>query len=123
MVDSTNGREGSVIDIVLPHSQYVDLATERVSDTGMTALAYIMQNIPEIRSIRKNHRLNSIGAGSTDRMLMYFQDPSKVEGILSLDVMSHEPQLAGLVWETIVEARAGGSVFYKPFSAYYADGI
>ena len=121
MVDSTNGREGSMVDIILPHLQYMDLSTRRVSDTGMTVLAYIRQNIPEIRSIRKSHRLN--GLSGSDRMVAYLQDSSKVEAILPLDVMAHPPQLQLFVWETGVEARTAGTVFYKPYSAYYLTGI
>lgn len=122
MQDATNGREGNVVDILLPHVQFTDLATERVSDTGMTALAYIMGNIPLVRSIRSNYRLKDI-EGTDDRMVLYNQDSSKLEAILPLDVLIHAAQQNGAIWDTLIESRAAGTVLYKPRSMYYVDKI
>ncbi len=122
MQDATNGREGNVVDILLPHTQYTDLMTSRVSDTGVTAFGYIMSQIEGVRSIRSNWRLKNIDA-TDERMVLYNQDSSKLEAVLPLDVLSHPAQLNGAIWDSLVESRAAGTVIYKPRSLYYVDKI
>ena len=122
MVDATNGIEGNTLDIVLPHTQYVELSTARVADTGMTAMAYIMSNIPQIRSFSKNYRLKNI-SGTDERMVLYYRDPAKLEGIVPLDLFNHDPERVSSVWSTLLETRSAGCVLYKPRSVYYVDKI
>lgn len=122
VVDGTNGIEGQTFNIVLPHTQYMDLATERMADTGMSGLAYLKSAIPELGAIRKNYRLKNI-SGTDERMVLYTPDSTKLEAILPLDILPHAPQLSGTVWSTVLEARSAGCVIYKPYSMYYANKI
>jgi hypothetical protein len=126
MLDATNGAEGEGVDLVLPPKQYNMLLSTRVADVAMNGLAYLMTNVPAVKSVGSWHRLKDAGLSGTavvDRMVVYTRDPLKLEGILPLQLNTLPPEARGFVYRVGLEARCGGTVFYKPFSAAYWDGI
>lgn len=122
MINSTNAVE-TPDTIGLPISQFAIINQRRVPDTDKTILKFFMENNAWIRNIDHWYRLNGAGAGATDRMVTYRRDPSKMELHIPQEYETFPVQERELEFVVPTHSRIGGTVFYKPFAARYADGI
>lgn len=109
---------------VLPLEQYTLITTKRMGDGSDTTIAeYVLKSSPYLKSIVPWYALNSAGAASTDRMLVYRRDPDALQLIIPQEFEQFPPQQEGLEVITPCHARCGGVVVYYPLSMAYADGI
>ena len=94
------------------------------TNSTVTILKFILDNMPTINSIENWWRLTNSGAGGAiDRGVFYKKDPDK----LSLEVPQEHVQLApqpeGLELVVPCYGRIGGTIIYKPLSVRYIDNI
>jgi hypothetical protein len=122
MINSTNAVE--VPDtILLPIQQFTIVNQRRIPDTEITVLQFFLRNSAFIRNVDHWYRLDGAGAASSDRMITYRRDPSKMELHIPQEYETFPVQEKGLEFMVPTHSRIGGTVFYKPFAALYRDGI
>lgn len=117
--------------LLLPYEQYQLLATTMIgSDGAMTVLEWIRRNnvytaeTGQPLMIRGMRGLSGVGAGSTDRMIVYRRNPE----VLKLHIpMPHQfrPvfQKNALYFEVPGIFRLGGLDVRRPKEVLYVDGI
>lgn len=120
--DATENVEGNVVDVLLPPAQYF-LMSAPLASTATSLLQYVQSAIPQVRSINVWNRLKTAGAAATARMIVYTRDPGKVAAIVPIRLNMLADEKRGFRWIQYMEARTGGTVFYKPKSAIYRDAI
>lgn len=123
-IPSNTGNVEEPNAIILPRSQYTQIATTPYSQTSsdLTVLEYFKRNMPQIE-VGMWPLLKGQGVGSTDRMIAYNRDPDKFEGIIPQEFEQFPPEQEGLVFRVACHARIGGVVFYYPLSMAVGDGI
>jgi len=107
----------------LPVAAYTLVNQRRIPDTNTTILRFFLENNAWIRNIDHWYRLDTAGAGSTARMVVYRRDPSKLELQIPQEFETMPVQERGLSFEVPTHSRVGGVTFYKPLSAVYRDGL
>jgi len=123
ITDTTNGIE-EPDTLLLPHSQYMDIATRRVTDgDSKTVLSYIKDNFPMIKTIEWLTELNTAGVGATAKMIMYSKNPDSLTLEIPMMYTQLPPQIKGLGFDIMTEARIGGIIVYFPLSISYSYGI
>jgi hypothetical protein len=110
--------------IVVPRSQYTQIATTPYSQTAsdLTVLEYFKRNMPQVE-VGMWPLLKGQGVGGTDRLIAYNRDPDKFEGIIPQEFEQFPPEQEGLVFKIACHGRIGGVVFYYPLSMAVGDGI
>lgn len=109
--------------ILLPVAQFRRFATKRVTDTGISAMKYFLDQNPEIKSIGTMLELSTAGASSTARAVVYQKDPRNLAGIVPLAFQQMEPQQKNMEMVVPCRAREGGTVWFYPMSGIFMDGI
>lgn len=122
MINSTNAVE-SPDTMLLPIDAFTVVNQRRIQGTEITILQFFLRNNAWIRNVDHWYRLTGAGAGSTDRMVTYRRDPSKMELHIPQEYETFPVQEQGLSFEVPTHSRIGGTVFYKPFAAQYRDGL
>ncbi|MEJ2629416.1 MAG: DUF2184 domain-containing protein, partial [bacterium] len=123
ITNTTNGIE-EPDTLLLPYSQYMDIATRRVTDgDSKTVLTYIRDNFPMLRNIEWLTELNTAGVGSTAQMMMYSKNPDTLTLEIPMPYTQLPPQQKGLGFEIMTEARIGGVIVYYPLAISYGYGI
>jgi hypothetical protein len=117
----TKGRE-QMDTVLMPISQFRRLASTRMIDRDFTVLEYLRKAFPDI-TFDEWYRLTGAGAGSTDRMVGYRKDPSKIGYQVPQEFEQLQVQEEGLEFLVPCHARAGGTIVYYPLSMSYRDGI
>lgn len=128
MLKDTN--ELAIADtILLPSELYQSLVFARIGDTTMTALEFIAKanvytsETGKPLTIRGMLGLNGAGAGGTNRMVAYRNNPD----VLKLHIpMAHKflpVQVAGLTYKVPGIFRLGGLDIRLPREVRYVDGI
>jgi hypothetical protein len=71
-VEVNTGETYQATTLALPTSTYNDLASRRMTDTGMSVLNYIRENsvVPNL-TIKRSRHLETAGASSTKRLIAY----------------------------------------------------
>ena len=121
-IDDTNAVE-MPDTLLLPPEQYSLIASLRVGDTSETVLSHFLRTSPFIRNVDHWYKLKGIGAGSTDRMVTYRRDASKLELHIPQEFETLPVEERGLMFEVTTHSRIGGVTIYKPLSVLYSDGI
>jgi hypothetical protein len=110
--------------LLLPPTQYHDIATRRVSSLADTSvLDYFMKKSPYIKVVDQWARLSGAGVGNVDRMVAYRKDPDAIQFVISQEFMQLPPQAKGLEYVTPCKLRTGGVIVPYPLSISYGDGI
>jgi hypothetical protein len=123
IVDPTNGREAPDT-LLLPVSQYLIIANTRMTDgNDKTIMTYIRENNPFIQRIEWVTELKTAGAGSTDRMMLYMNDPRNLTLEIPQPFEQFAPQQKGMEFEVPCHAETGGVIVYYPLSICFGDGI
>ena len=123
VMDTTNGIE--IPDtLILPIKQYNLLVTTRMTgNSDKTILAFVLENNPYLKNVEWVTELKGVGAGATDRMMVYPKDPNN----LTLEIPSQPEQLdveqKGAEFSVPVMGSTAGVIVYYPLSVAYADGI
>jgi len=128
IVDSTNGVE--IPDtLLLPISQYSLIAdTPRASGTDTTILDFVLKSNAFLTQIIPVYELKAAAPSaatydSTDCMIAYKRDPSKLTLEIPQDIEFMNPQEKALYYEVPVHARTAGVVIYYPKSIAQGNGI
>ena len=122
VINTTNAVEAPNT-ILLPIDAFTIVNQRRIPDTEITILQFFLRNNAWIRNVDHWYRLAGAGAGATDRMVCYRRDPSKLELHIPQEFETFPVQEKGLTFEVPTHSRIGGTVFYKPLSAVYRDGL
>lgn len=116
--------------LLLPLTQYSDIATRRLSDTSdKTILEWVEKNNIYTKvtgrplTIRANRFLAGAGAGSTDRMVVYRKSPEVLKMHLPMRLQFMAPQLAGIRYMVPGIFRLGGVDIRLPKEVRYYDAI
>lgn len=123
ITNTTNGIE-EPDTLLLPYSQFMDIATRRVTDgDSKTVLTYIRDNFPMIRNIEWLTELNTAGVGSTAQMMMYSKNPDTLTLEIPLQFSMLPPERRGFVFNIMTVGRCGGVRVYYPLAISYGYGI
>lgn len=109
--------------LLLPLSIYTTLTTQRIADTDVTILAFFIRNSPYIKAVDWLNELETLGAGSTKRMIAYKRSPDALTLEVPQDFEQFPPDQKGMEFEIACHSRCGGVLFYYPLSAAFGDGI
>lgn len=128
----TNSRTIEMADtMLLPLTQYADVATRRMSDLDSTTiLNWLRQNNAYTAetgrplTIRAMRGLETIGSGSTARMIMYRRSPDVVKMHMPMPFQFRAPWRKGpLRFEVPGIFRLGGVDIRRPAAFRYFDGV
>lgn len=122
VVDSTKDVEHPNT-MVMPLSLHTHISTRaRSSTSDTTILEYFLRNQQYIKSVRPSNKLETAGASSGKRIVVFDKNPDKIEGILPVPFEQFAPQLEGVEYVTECHGRIGGVFAHFPKSVSYADG-
>lgn len=108
--------------VILPSSVWSLL--EKYDSTARATVREVIQKAhPDITNWYKSNRLDTAGAGTGTRLIMYNDNPMNVEGILPVPYQELAPQQDMFRFKVPAYGRIVGTVFHRPFTAYYADGV
>lgn len=111
--------------MLLPLSRYQSIAGVRVGDgTSETILSYWLRTNPYgISSIDFTTKLETAGASSTARGLVYDKNPNVLECILPIEFEQFAPETLNTEIVTLCHMRVGGVAVYRPKALCVFDGI
>lgn len=97
------------------------LSTQNASN--VTALQFLTQNFPDVTFI-DDILLNGVGAGGSDRMVIYKRDPRVVKGHDVMPLRFMAPATADNInFKVPALVRTGGTEWRIPAAAQYIDGV
>jgi hypothetical protein len=113
--------------IALDEGSYIELSTTPRSDSSdVTILSWLEDNLPDITF----ERVGELCAGTEynpfgneNVMVIYKNDPSKLEIEIPMPFMQHPAQPKSLVFEIPCEARVAGALIAFPFSLLIVPGV
>jgi hypothetical protein len=111
--------------LVLPLSRLQYIGGLRVGDgTSESVLSYWLRTNPYgIRSVEQTTRLETAGAGSTARGLVYQKSPQVLEAIVPIEFEQFAPETLNTEVVTICHMRVGGVAVYYPKAICYFDAF
>ncbi len=125
-----NTKENEIVtDIIVPTTVWNLLNQRRVGDgTSMSLLAYVKANAMQPGSgrpfsIDSSPYLETLGSGSTRRMVSYKKDPENMEMLISVAFEQFAPQNRGARVVTDCHMRTGGFGLTIPKSVIYSDNV
>lgn len=126
MVDAvmvpTSGRE--IPDtLLLPLSQYNDLANRRLPNTDKTLIRYILDNNPHIKRIEWLTELKGAGASGTDRAMVGKFDEDHITLEIPQPFEQFDAQQEGMEFTIPCHSECAGTIIYYPLAFAFADGI
>ena len=118
----TSGRE--IPDtLLLPLSQYNDLANRRIGTSGITLMKYILQNNPYIKRIEWLTELKSAGASGVDRAMVGKFDEDHITLEIPQPFEQFDAQQEGMEFTIPCHSECAGTIIYYPLAFAFADGI
>jgi hypothetical protein len=109
--------------VVLPTGVFGLLNSKPRSDSSdMTILAWLRANFPGI-SIMSWNKLNGIGAGATDRIMVGEFTSENIDRIISQEFQQLPPQAVNMAFNVPCKAKIGGARIRYPLAFVYADGV
>lgn len=123
VIEATNGME-SPDTLLLPIAKYNYIANTRMTDgDSKTILRFFLDNNPYIKKVDWLSELKGIGAGATDRMIVYPMDSNVLTFEIPLMFEQLPEQWKGLEAVVPCEAETAGVLVYYPLAIAYGDGI
>lgn len=124
IVETTKGIEQGPFTLLLPIAKFTYIASTRMGDgSDTTILKFFMMNNPFIASVDWLNELKDLGAGTTDRMVVYRKDRKVLMNVIPQDVEMFPPQEEMLAFKVPVHSRHGGVALKRPLSTAFADGF
>jgi len=110
--------------LVLPTSCYGFLATTARSTTFTedSMLQYILKQSPWIKNIEFWTQLNTAGASSKGRVMLYKRDPKILQLIIPQEFEQLPPQPRNMAWVIPCHMRTGAVEVRYPLAVAYMDG-
>jgi hypothetical protein len=110
--------------MLLPIDLYAYVATTPLqSGSDTTILTFFLKNSPWVKQVEPWEKLSTAGSGSTNRMVVYKRDPSKLQLVIPQEYEEFPPVPKGLTADIACHARIGGVRCFYPMSVVYADGV
>ncbi len=111
--------------MLLPVAQfnYIFATPWSTTGDGKTIGKLFLEQSPYIKNIDWLNELKGIGAGSTDRMMVYKKDADHITLEIPQDFEQFEPENRSLEFVVPCHSRVGGVLIYYPLSVAYVDGI
>lgn len=122
VMEPTNGRE-TPDTLLLPLSQYNDLANRRIENTDKTLISYILQNNPHIKRIEWLSELKGAGAESADRVMVGRFDEDHITLEIPQPFEQFDAQQEGMTFTIPCHSECAGTIIYYPLAFAFADGI
>ena len=125
-IRTTTKRAYQADTIVVPPNAYTKLTTTaRGASTDTTIWQYFQKNFvgdvqPKLVMLED---LAGIGAGGTDRMIVYKRDPEVLEAAVPIVYSEEPPDQDGFQIVISCEGRIGPTVWLVPIAAKYIDGL
>lgn len=121
VITDTKGIERPDV-LAMPPSLYARASTARLSNTETTALQFFLKNSLSVKSVEVDPLLETAGASSVARLVVYTRSPEKVGAILPIEFEQLAPEAQGFEFIINCHARCGGTVIRYPGSMAYMDG-
>lgn len=111
--------------VIMPLTTLQYIGAMRVGDgTSETVLSYWLRTNPYgISSAEQSVKLETAGAGSTKRVVVYEKSPQVLEAITPVEFEQLAPETFNQETQTICQMRVGGVALYMPKAVSYMDGI
>lgn len=110
--------------LVLPPRAHAHVRTTPWSNySDVSILEYWLKSHKQVEVVEEWSRLNTAGAGSTPRLVMYAQTPDHLRAIIPLEKTLLPMQQQGFEYSIPVHLRVGGVEWLYPLSGVYADGF
>lgn len=110
--------------LLLPTEQYNYISSTRMTGgDSTTIMTFILNNNPFIKRIELVTEMVGAGTGSTDRMMLYKNDPNNITLEIPQPFEQFDPIQTGMEFEVICHQKTGGIIIYYPLSVCYGDGI
>lgn len=110
--------------LLLPITQYNDIATRRIGEDGTkTLLKYILENSPYIKKIDWLAELKGVGADNSDRAMVGIFDEEHVTLEIPQPFEQFEAQQEGMEFSIPCHSECAGTIIYYPLAFAFADGI
>jgi hypothetical protein len=123
MVVLTKGVEAPT-DLVLPIAQYELINnTARSSTSDTTILEFFLRNNQHIQRVHSWYKLAGAGAGTTDVMLAYRNDPEVMETVIPQEFEMFPAQPKNMAFNIPCHARFGGVRIRYPLAVSLRIGI
>jgi hypothetical protein len=121
---ATKGRE-TFDTMLLPPTPYGYISTTLIAtNSSVTILKFLLENMPELKAIHNWSKLTNAGAGGAiDRGVLYRKDPNKLTLEIPQEFLQLAAQAQGLEYVVPCYGRIGGVIVYKPLSIRYLDNI
>ena len=110
--------------VIIPDAEHAYIATTpRSATSDTTILEFILRSFPRIQAVEPWYRCTGIGAGSSDRMVVYDRSPDKLSQDVTQEFTQLPVQEQGL--ELIINcfAQTAGTMLPYPLSIDYSDDI
>lgn len=110
--------------MLLPLTTYYYVSTTRMSagDGTLTILQTFMAQRDDIKTVVPWAPLETAGASSTKRIVVYRRAPDVLEFLLAVPFEEFPPQAKGMEFEIACHMRTGFVVVYLPAAIIYSDG-
>lgn len=109
--------------LLVPSAAYTHISTTPRSTTSdTTILEFLLKAFP-LNRIEKWYRLNTAGAGSVPRAVLYELSPEVVSQDIPMEFAQLAPQVQGLSVEVPTWAMTAGVKIPYPLAIDYTDGV
>lgn len=123
-IPSTTGDIEAPDTLAIPSAQFDFIHTLNAGlGTDTTVAKYFLANNPHIKQLTRHRELTGAGPGSTDAMVAYEKNKSKLRLNVPLDIEQLAPQARGLCVWVPYHMRIGGVTVTKPLSLNIGHGI
>lgn len=109
--------------VLFPPAYLRKLQTTRIPDTNEAVIDFLKRVHPDVREWREQRDLATAGTGGGPRILAYQKEPDMVSSVIPMPYTMLDPQMMGFVVRTPGWQLFGGTVFFYPASARYAEGM
>ena len=106
--------------LILPMSEYV-ACTNTLYSSERSVLKYFLAENPFIKAVDWIPELKNAGSNSSDVILCYKRDKSKLELVSPMEFTQQRPQEINLKINVPCEFSTAGVIVYKPLSIAYAE--
>jgi hypothetical protein len=112
--------------ILFPMSTYLAINAKPVgtdATIGTTVMQAFQQGLRSPVTIDWDSNLETAGAGSTKRAVVYFKSPSVAQMVMGFEAQIYAPEYQNLTVSRAIEAKTGGTILRQPLALVYADGL
>ena len=123
MIDLTKGVEAPN-KLILPIAQYELINnTARSTTSDTTILQFFLRNNEHVQSVESWYKLKGAGAGGTDVMIAYRDDPEVIETVIPQEFEMFPAQPKNMAFSVPCHARFGGVRIRYPLAVSIRRGI